>query len=492
MTHGNRTGAPPYRTGDESKKTGDGEGNASFRTTNHFLGPTGFKRRGRPVQAWLGYAIAALLIALYVGIVLFLHRTGRLGPDQRFTLFGPLLMIKTRAGRGFIDRVGRYRRTWSALADLGLVLAAAAMVVIVVTLLLEAAVAARIPPSQVPQPLEAVGLPGINPVIPLGYGLVAIVIGIVIHELFHGFVARSQRIGVKSLGVLFLVVPMGAFVEQDDQEMQLATRRSRGRVAAAGIFANFVVALVTFLLLGLVLASGVHANATGVGVAVVESNTPAANASIRAGDIITAVNGTATPTDAIFLTTLEKSHPGDTLSITYYRSGQSGPTTVYPTLTTFPGKPGRGFLGVAITTQTPAELLGVLYAPWSSPEGPLAGFLTWLVLPFAQIEPVQGSTASFYHVTGPLAAFGAGDFWVVGNLLYWLTWMNLLLGLSNALPLIPLDGGLLFRDWMAGIVHRLRRGWDGKKLDDVAGRLTVAASLIVVFLLLWQFVAPRL
>jgi membrane-associated protease RseP (regulator of RpoE activity) len=105
---------------------------------------------------------------------------------------------------------------------------------------------------------------------------------------------------------------------------------------------------------------------------------------------------------------------------------------------------------------------------------------------------VSGSVESFYHLTGPLAGWDMGSFWILANLLYWLAWMNLLLGLSNALPLVPLDGGLLFRDFAASALARLRRGWDAKQLDRIAARLSVISSVAVVLLILWQFVAPRL
>ncbi len=441
---------------------------------------------------WVGWAVAALLIALYVGVVVYLYRSGRLGPDRTFSLYGPLLMMKTQRGRSLLDRWGRFRRSWSALGDLGLALAALAMVAIVVTLLFEAALALRIPAQLAPQPAQALGLPGINPFIPLGYGLVAIVVGIVIHEMFHGIVARSQNIGVKSLGILWLVLPVGAFVEQDDQEMQQASRRHRGRVAAAGVLANFLVATVTFFLLALMVSTSVQPNATGVGVAYVVTGSPAANISLQPGDIITLVNGNQTPTNAAFFASLEHSRPGQTISLSYWSTGQHRPVTAYPTLTANPNNASRGFLGVATSFLPPAQLLGELQSPWSSSQGVLVGVTTWIVLPVGGLEPVSGSALGFFHVTGPLAAWGVGNFWILANLIYWLAWMNLLLGLSNALPLVPLDGGLLFRDWVAGLAHRFRKSWDAKQLDRFAGRLTIASSLFIVFLILWQFVAPRL
>jgi len=135
------------------------------------------------------------------------------------------------------------------VGDLGVALAAVAMATIVLLLVLGAIVSTRLSPAQAPSPSEALGLPGINPIIPLGYGILALVVGIVLHELMHGILARSQKIGVKSLGILWFVVPIGAFVEQDDAEMLAAPRRQRDRVAAAGVLANFALAVVFFALL---------------------------------------------------------------------------------------------------------------------------------------------------------------------------------------------------------------------------------------------------
>ncbi len=134
----------------------------------------------------------------------------------------------------------------------------------------------------------------------------------------------------------------------------------------------------------------------------------------------------------------------------------------------------------------------VLANPTAAPGGPLLGATYWVVLPIAGLEPIAGTTSSFYTIHGPLAGLGSGGFWVLANILYWLSWMNLLLGMSNALPLVPLDGGLIFRDFVASAASRLQKGWDATKLDAFAGRAAMASSLAVVLLLLWQFVAPHL
>ncbi len=444
------------------------------------------------LAAWVGWAILVLLIAIYGAVIYVLYRQGRLGPDRALSLLGPLLMTKTQRGLGLLDRLGRFKRLWSGLSDLGLVLAGAAMLLIVVTLAVEAVLVLGIGAARAPTPAEAVGLPGLNPFIPLGYGLVAIIIGIVIHEMFHGIVARSQQIGVKSVGVLWLVVPVGAFVEQDDAQMQAASRRSRDRVAAAGVLANFLIALVTFLLLGLVILTSVHAQAPGVGLVEVVSGTPAAALGLQPGDIITQLNGTATTTNTLLLNILDASHPGQVMGITWWSSATGQYHSAVVTLAKSPYYQDRGFLGVEPSYVAPAGLLTTMAAPWASTSGAFTGFLTWIVLPPASASPISGVSVNFFRATGPLASLGVGNVLILVNLLYWLTWMNLLLGLSNALPLIPLDGNLLFRDWVSGIASRFRKGWTAAQLEQFSGKMTVAASLIIVFLLLWQFVGPRL
>ena len=443
------------------------------------------------MNPYLGYEIALLAVALYAAVVYVLWRRGYIGPDRPLSFLGPALMIRTKRGRSALDRWGRFVRFWTVTSDLGIVLAIVAMGVILALLLFGAVASLGVPSSQAPSPATALGIPGINPIIPLGYGLVALVIGIVLHELSHGVVARSQKIGVKSLGILWCVIPVGAFVEQDDTEMLAAPRRHRDRVAAAGVLANFLLTLVFFVALSAVIASSVQPAATGVGVAYVESNTPAANASIAAGDIIIAVNGTNTSSVSAFESALEATHPNMTYEVVY-RSTSGAIVHANITLAKSPTVATRGFLGVAVDSLTPAQIKQTLVWPFASSYGPLAGAVYWLVLPLAALEPVGGSTTHYFVLSGPLAGLGTGNFWIVANLLYWLAWMNLLLGLSNALPLVPLDGGLLFRDFMASIAARWRKAWSSERLDAFGARAVAVSSMVVLVLLVWQFVVPRL
>jgi membrane-associated protease RseP (regulator of RpoE activity) len=444
------------------------------------------------VDPYIGYEIAILLIAVFGAILYMLHRSGRLGPDRALSLMGPVLMTKTQRGRSLLDRWGRFQRFWSVVGDIGILLAAIAMVTIFVLLIFGAIASFRLTPATAPSITEAVGLPGINPIIPLGYGIVALAIGMVLHELMHGIIARSQKIGVKSLGILWFVVPIGAFVEQDDKEMLAAPRRHRDRVAAAGVLANFVLAVVFFFAVSGLVVGAVQPNANGVGIAYVESNTPAANASLAPGDIITAVNATETPTVALFESALASTTPNESVALSYYDAGLGHTVTTTIVLAQSPTVHDRGYLGVGVDTLTPAEIKQTLVWPAGSDSGPVVGTLDWLVLPFATLEPVGSPTTSYFHLTGPFASVNPSTFWLVANVFYWLAWMNLLLGLSNALPLYPLDGGWLFRDFVASIAARVKKGWSEAQLDSFAGRAATLSSLLVLLLIVWSFVVPRL
>jgi membrane-associated protease RseP (regulator of RpoE activity) len=58
-----------------------------------------------------------------------------------------------------------------------------------------------------------------NPYLPLLYGWLGIVVALIVHEGAHGVVARRYNYTVRSSGiVLFLGIPIGAFVETDENE----------------------------------------------------------------------------------------------------------------------------------------------------------------------------------------------------------------------------------------------------------------------------------
>ena len=57
---------------------------------------------------------------------------------------------------------------------------------------------------------ELVAIPGLSPIIPLGWGVIAFVVCLVIHEFGHGIQARAHGMRVRNFGLLMAgPLPLG-------------------------------------------------------------------------------------------------------------------------------------------------------------------------------------------------------------------------------------------------------------------------------------------
>ena len=156
-------------------------------------------------------------------------------------------------------------------------------------------------------------IPGVNEFIPLVWGTIALLVTLVVHELAHAILCKVEGIRVKSMGILLAPIPVGAFAEPDEEQLfdnlpgaknsidsdaddsldrygdrkiignidlnlnlgtqskyvaptdvvaaitvtsptppipkKVATRKERVRILTAGVMANFMTALIAFLLL---------------------------------------------------------------------------------------------------------------------------------------------------------------------------------------------------------------------------------------------------
>lgn len=247
-------------------------------------------------------------VAVLVGLVAFgvvaelLDRTGRLPSGVSAT--GPFLTLSSTRGRVLLDWIARPRWLWRTLGTAGLALVAALVVLAAAGVFL-AGVAAVLDPAS--SPIESPGsvlvVPGVNPFLPLAAApelLFGVLLGLVVHEGAHGVLARAGDVEVESVGLFLLaVVPAGAYVmpagldgEHDsDGDHETGNRLAWARLYAAGPAANLVGAGVCFLALLAVL--GVIAPVTGVAVGGAFADSPAAEAGIERGDVLTSVGGTA-------------------------------------------------------------------------------------------------------------------------------------------------------------------------------------------------------
>ncbi len=432
------------------------------------------------------YAGAAILL-WWFGLYLLDRR--KLLEKHNLSLAGPILMWKTQKGRDLIDRISRPRRFWRFFGDLSLVLvgltmvATTALLVWEATLVQSAAVRAN-PPS----PNLLLGLPGINPLIPVGYGIFGLAVAIILHEFSHGILSRVAGIKIRSLGGVFVIAPIGAFVEPDEDELRALPRHERARLYAVGPATNIVLAVIFAVIFSGVMMSAVTPIHDGVGiVGYAGTNSPARLANISEYSIITSVNGTDVHTYAQFQAEMAKVRPNQTIALTVY----DGTGYHNYSLTTIPDpqdptRPLIGIYGLDVSTD--------YYHPLTNPDrfgGVPYAILSYISLPFQGRAPIQDPALRFYQINGPWSAIPAPLFWPLANTFYWLFWLNAMLGATNALPAIPLDGGYIFKDGLEGLVTRVKRGIKAEDRDRIVKQVTYFSALFILALILWQMIGPR-
>ena len=97
------------------------------------------------------------------------------------------------------------------------------------------------------QPGGTLLLPGVN--LPLFEGIIALVIVLVVHEGAHAILSRIAAVPLKSSGiVLFGIIPIGAFVEPDENILRATPQREQTRVLVGGSTSNFLTSIVCFAL----------------------------------------------------------------------------------------------------------------------------------------------------------------------------------------------------------------------------------------------------
>lgn len=208
---------------------------------------------------------------------------------------GPLTTLHTQRGKQILTWLARPKRFWRAWGNLGV---GAALVVMIGSFLLVAFSAYQAvvnpQPSALNEPRNALAIPGVNDFMPLSVApeiVFGLLLALVVHEGGHGLFCRVEGVDIESMGLALLaVIPIGAFVEPDESELLRSDRGTQVRMYAAGVTNNFALSFIALLLLfgpiagSIAVVDGYHVGGT------VEA-TPAAQAGIESGDVITGVDG---------------------------------------------------------------------------------------------------------------------------------------------------------------------------------------------------------
>ena len=326
------------------------------------------------------------------------------------------LIWRTKKFLNFIYKTGREKKNfWKIYGDVGIVVGFAGMGVVLYYLARQAYKILH-PQGPVAPGVQLV-IPGVT--IPLTYGLIALAILLVVHELSHGFVAVAEGIPLKSVGLVLLFIIPGAFVEPDEDAFKKASLRSRLRVLGAGSFANIIVALIALLIIN---GIGLAFEPAGVEIQGVIEGSPAEGI-LQPGDVIVGINGENFTTIEEFIKIMNETRPNQTITLTVLRDGKI--ETLKITLAKHPEKPGKGFIG---------------------------------------IYPTQHLTSKIGFTKGLMVLFFT---------FYWIYVLNIGIGLMNLLPLYPLDGGRMLMDTLTEKFPRL-----GKPI----GYSIVALSLVLLII----------
>ncbi len=166
---------------------------------------------------------------------------------------GPILTFHTKRGRVLLDRLARPKRFWRAWSNFGVGIALVVMISMFAVLIRVAVIALSSPQSAsspARQPHNVLVIPGVNDFLPLSAtpGIVfGLLVGLVVHEGGHGLLCRVEDIDIDSMGVAMLAfLPIGAFVEPDQESSKSASRGGQTRMFAAGVTNNFAITLLAF------------------------------------------------------------------------------------------------------------------------------------------------------------------------------------------------------------------------------------------------------
>ncbi|GAG54283.1 unnamed protein product, partial [marine sediment metagenome] len=333
----------------------------------------------------------------------------------------------------------------------------------------------------------------VNKIGTLGLALAAKKFKVDIHVLC--ITQFASKLKVKSLGILYLIIPLGAFCEPDEKQLRNAKTSSRMRVYAAGPTSNFTVVLISILLFSFVFMPAVQHAADGIGIISVGKDTPAEEFDIQSGMIITHINDTKINTFYDFFIVMNNTWANQTVNISYV--GQENYTKSVVLSDKYneyekrnpesnnKSYMGKGYLGVGPNPFI--DFLPILKNPFSDFPN---NFLLFYIIPLLGLDgynPIYSPFTDSYIITGPLSFIPSNIFWVIVSALYWIFWLNLAVGLFNVLPMIPLDGGFLFNDAIGSFIRRVKKNLSDEKREKIVKNVSLVTSLLILFMVLFPW-----
>jgi membrane-associated protease RseP (regulator of RpoE activity) len=391
------------------------------------------------------------------------------------------MAIKSRKV-GFFDRFRRYGTFLRLYGSFGVIMVVivSALITVMLIISLQFTLVLQPEPTGIYKPQNILLLPGVNEYVPSTIAVwLAFVLTIAIHEFGHAVLCRVEEIRVKSTGILLAVIPIGFFVEPDEEELEQKRGMPKMRMFGAGITNNIVVGLICFGLMVLVIGMAVPTHTPVI--QGVYKDYPAALAGVPPGSIVEKINGIGVTTREDVAAFMNTTKPGDTVMLQVGKAGQS---SVYSlTLAEWPmeySSYSSGFMGVyyydgSILTTAARNFL----AP--------AGFFHLMVVPFdtsftgQYIRILAFDMPEMAYFTVPFDQ----SYWGIVHLLFWCGWININVGIFNAIPMIPLDGGYILKEGVERLLEK--KGW-----QRYAPHVTASVSYVLFMMLISLILLPYL
>lgn len=345
-------------------------------------------------------AYAAIIVVVLLGLFVWVKRKKI---ELKKLLFPVLYIVMYRSEAGLFTMdawARRARKLIQWLGYFGVVVGFVGMVLIAVQLVFSTVEMFSEPAAQGVQLVLPINVDGVF-FVPFLYWIICIFVIAVVHEFAHGVVARAHKIPLKSTGFAFFsffvpIIP-AAFVEPDETSLTQRKPREQLSVYAAGPFANI---LLGFIVLGVLAVLAPYADAmfeaTGVELAGLEPDGPAAMAGLERGDILVEVNDW----EVVSVSNLSNALASQSVEEEVIVETKDG---------------GR-----------------FLFLPKPDPKNASQPFLGVSVRPHVQVRP---------EFVKDHAEWIPPVFKWFSGLFFWLFALNMGIGLFNLLPVGPLDGG---------------------------------------------------
>ncbi|MFA6226173.1 MAG: site-2 protease family protein [Methanoregula sp.] len=423
-----------------------------------------------------GLLILILLVAAYAAIAFVIHRNKHW--EEHIVFYGPIMAIRTDRVK-FFDKFAAFRTFFRIYGTVGVI--AVIIVSVFITVMLFYSVyytLTTLPePTGIYKPQNLLLIPGLNEYVPSTFAVwFAFIITIAVHEFGHAILCRVENIRVRTMGALIVVIPIGFFVESDEEELERTKGMPKVRMFGAGITNNLVVGFACFVLL--IFCMGFVTPLAPPVIHGIYKDYPAEKAGIPPGSLVTAINGVPVSNRGDISNFLNATKPGETITLTVEKDNifKEYPLTLSSWPPEYAGS-ASGFMWVQYYDgESVKSTIGGMLSP--------IGFFQFLVVPFASHSGIQFLRILAFETPDTTYYKVPFDgFWGVIHLLFWCGWINLNVGIFNAIPMVPLDGGYIFKEGVDRLLDR--RG-----LLKYSGYVTGAVSYIMLVVLVSLIALP--